>query len=343
MAEQFTGDIEVRDDRGRLVFALNASAAHLELGTDGVGGDLALHDRSGVETFEVRGGNVRVGPVRGSSRGGMLQVSDEEGDTVFQLNSDLARLSMRRAQIFGADENGRNRLILDGSDGRLLFRDAERNMVFLFRSEDAALRLGITGKPGELSVKDHDDNDAIWMGAEHALLHVGAEGNEGDIRVLDGDGEVRIHLDGASGDVKLHGADCAEWFDVVDAEPAPEPGTLMVVGEGGRLCESGRAYDRSVAGVVSGAGDLKPGVLLGDRPSQRGSDQVPLSVAGRTYCKADARSESIRAGDLLTTATTPGHAMRADDPRRAFGAVVGKALRPLDDGQGLVPIVVALQ
>jgi len=48
-------------------------------------------------------------------------------------------------------------------------------------------------------------------------------------------------------------------------------------------------------------------------------------------------------GDLLTTSPTPGHAMRADDPGRAFGAVLGKALRPLADGQGLVPILVALQ
>jgi hypothetical protein len=35
--------------------------------------------------------------------------------------------------------------------------------------------------------------------------------------------------------------------------------------------------------------------------------------------------------------------MKASDPARAFGAVLGKALRPLDRGTGLIPIVVALQ
>jgi hypothetical protein len=35
--------------------------------------------------------------------------------------------------------------------------------------------------------------------------------------------------------------------------------------------------------------------------------------------------------------------MRADDRVKAFGAVIGKALRPQADGQGLIPILIALQ
>jgi hypothetical protein len=35
--------------------------------------------------------------------------------------------------------------------------------------------------------------------------------------------------------------------------------------------------------------------------------------------------------------------MRASDPLQAFGAVIGKALRPLAEGRGLIPILVALQ
>jgi hypothetical protein len=35
--------------------------------------------------------------------------------------------------------------------------------------------------------------------------------------------------------------------------------------------------------------------------------------------------------------------MKAEDPLKAFGAVIGKALRPLAEGQGLVPILIALQ
>jgi hypothetical protein len=37
------------------------------------------------------------------------------------------------------------------------------------------------------------------------------------------------------------------------------------------------------------------------------------------------------------------HAMKAEDPQKAFGAVIGEALRPLGNGQGLIPILIALQ
>jgi hypothetical protein len=57
----------------------------------------------------------------------------------------------------------------------------------------------------------------------------------------------------------------------------------------------------------------------------------------------DASYAPIEVGDLLTTAPTPGYAMKASDPLKAFGAVIGKALCPLKAGRGLVPILIALQ
>jgi hypothetical protein len=35
--------------------------------------------------------------------------------------------------------------------------------------------------------------------------------------------------------------------------------------------------------------------------------------------------------------------MKATDVSRAFGSVIGKAMRPLESGSGLVPVLVALQ
>ncbi len=64
---------------------------------------------------------------------------------------------------------------------------------------------------------------------------------------------------------------------------------------------------------------------------------------GRVYCKADAQHSPIAVGDLLTTSSTRGHAMKAEDPLKAFGSVIGKALRPLQGGQALIPILIALQ
>ena len=64
---------------------------------------------------------------------------------------------------------------------------------------------------------------------------------------------------------------------------------------------------------------------------------------GKVYCKVDAEYAAIEVGDLLTTSPTPGHAMKATDPAKAFGTVIGKALRSLDAGTGLIPILVTLQ
>jgi hypothetical protein len=141
-------------------------------------------------------------------------------------------------------------------------------------------------------------------------------------------------------DVILSGGDCAEHFDLADNEFS-EAGAVMVMDEGGRLRQCREAYDRRVAGVVSGAGGYQPGIIL-DRQASSVGNRMPIALAGKVFCRIDASFSAIEAGDLLTTSPTPGHAMKAD-PTRAFGAVIGKALRPLQAGQGLIPILVALQ
>jgi len=143
-----------------------------------------------------------------------------------------------------------------------------------------------------------------------------------------------------SGDINMINADFAEDFDINGADKV-EPGTVMVLGNEGTLSESNQAYDNRVAGVISGAGDYKPGIVL-DKQVTSGNRQ-PVALVGKVFCKVDAQYGSIEIGDLLTTSFTPGHAMKTNDPFKAFGAVIGKALRPLADGQGLIPILIALQ
>lgn len=142
------------------------------------------------------------------------------------------------------------------------------------------------------------------------------------------------------GDIILGNADCAEDFAVSPTAQA-EPGTVMVLGSDGGLRESSAPYDKRVAGVISGAGCFKPALVL-DRRADEGS-RVPIALVGKVYCKVDARYGEIEIGDLLTTSPTAGHAMKATDPLKAFGSVVGKALSPLSRGQALVPILIALQ
>jgi hypothetical protein len=143
-----------------------------------------------------------------------------------------------------------------------------------------------------------------------------------------------------TGDIFLQNADCAEDFDIA-ALDGVEPGSVMVIGDDSGLRESDQPYDKRVAGVVSGGGDYKPGIVL-DR-HEPAENRKSIALLGKVYCKVAASQEPIEVGDLLTTSPIPGYAMKATDPVQAFGAVIGKALRPLRDGKGLIPILVALQ
>jgi hypothetical protein len=193
-----------------------------------------------------------------------------------------------------------------------------------------------------LSVVDGNGNEVFRFDPRFANLRIGGRGgNEGDIQVLNGQGEVVIHLDGKSGDIELLGADCAELFEAADPSALP-PGSVAVIGASGVLEPCRDGYDSRVAGVVAGAGDVRPGIVLGHRPGAHGT-WVPLSLTGRAWCKVDADVAPIRPGDLLTTSRTVGHAMRADDCSRRPGALVGKALAALPHGCGVVPILIGLQ
>jgi hypothetical protein len=149
-----------------------------------------------------------------------------------------------------------------------------------------------------------------------------------------------IDVTGLGSDIRLTNADCAEDFDVWGMNRV-DPGTVMVLGAEGALFESRHAYDKRVAGVVSGAGDYRPAIVLDGRKTS--GNRQPIALMGKVFCKVDAQFGTIEVGDLLTTSPTAGHAMVASEPARAFGTIIGKALRSLASGEGLIPILVALQ
>ncbi len=144
------------------------------------------------------------------------------------------------------------------------------------------------------------------------------------------------------GKVGITGMDLAERFASVD-DQSIEPGTVVVVDQDqpGKIRPSDRAYDSQVVGIISGAGGVKTALILHQEDTLQG-DQV-VAVAGRVYCKAEANSAPIKPGDLLTTSKMPGHCMKATDRDQAYGAVIGKALTGLDQGEGLVFVLVNLQ
>jgi len=213
----------------------------------------------------------------------------------------------------------------------LRVRNSDDKDTIELTAEDSTARIGGKGADGNLLLMNQDEQCGIRLKAEK---------QGGSLYLTGKDGEGTIGLDGESGIIHSAGSDCAEDFNVSESEQI-EPGTVLVVDEENTLQQSKKAYDRRVVGVVSGAGDCRPGIVLANKRSQ--NKTMPVALMGRVYCKVEAQYSPIEVGDLLTTSSTPGHAMKADNPVKAFGAVIGKALSPLREGEGLIPILAALQ
>ena len=105
---------------------------------------------------------------------------------------------------------------------------------------------------------------------------------------------------------------------------------------------STRAYDAKVAGVISGANGIDPGLIMRQENSIADGSH-PIALAGRVWVWCDASKDSIVPGDQLTTSTRKGMAMRVKDRTRAQGAILGKAMTSLDRGQGYVLVLITLQ
>lgn len=158
-------------------------------------------------------------------------------------------------------------------------------------------------------------------------------------RALDVNGWARVHVFEVTG-----GSDIAEPFHV-NAQVDVVPGMVVCIDpeNAGQMRLATTPYDRTVAGVVSGAGGVNTGMTLRQEGSIADGD-TPIALTGRVYCYVDADAGGpVAPGDMLTTSDTIGHAMKVQDHARATGAVIGKAMSSLESGRGLVLVLVNLQ
>jgi hypothetical protein len=315
----------------------NGNTSPLALSTNAVGvggigriGQINIDDANGKNTIAIGGsqGAGRIGLGGDGSRG---QVAIFDENTNFTIN------------LGGVEGSARIGLGGNGSIGIIDVFDAQTNHAIRIGSaqDPGSIRLGGNGSIGTLDVFDAQNHFTIRIGGASGpgRIGLGGNGSAGVIDLFDANTNQTIKIDGKTGDVQLLGADCAEDFDVEG--PALEPGTVMVIGDEDKLHQCTEAYDKKVAGVIAGAGGCRPGIVLGKKPSP--NKRLPLALTGKVYCKADAQYCPIQVGDLLTTSPTPGFSMKAEDPLKAFGTVIGKALCSLPEGQGLIPILIALQ
>lgn len=332
--------------------------------TVSAGSDLNIYSGSGP-----RLGGGTVSSIRASPNGHLVLNPKEQGSVYINYDSGKSMIVSGRATI-DTVMAGNNLALFSGpqpnagdvsassiraSDAGNLVLNAEENGT-VFINYDAGKRMIVSG-PATIDTVMAGDNLALFSGPQPKAEDVSASsirGSDNGNLVLNAEegGSVYINYDSGedmivNGRVTVDvltvrgGADITEPFR---ATAGPwEPGHVMVINpdDPGAIRRSSRAYDSTVAGVVSGAGGIRSGLSLYQEDRLDGG--VPLALSGRVYAWADASAGAIRPGDLLTTSDVPGHAMKVSEPGRATGAILGKSLTALDSGTGLVLILVALQ
>ena len=369
------GQLSVRDVTGANAIVLNATDASVRVGVSGRAGTATITNAQERPTIRFDGGAASA-TLGGDGLAGNLKVLSATGGLLLQATGGSATLrgtlivgaSQAKGEIAVMASNGQPAIHAEGDGARLqlgntgnagdfTLLDNEAKPVLEANGLNATISVGGPGKAGHLVIRDSSGAEVGRLSGQPAGLFLGKSGSPGEIMLLNkkgqssfsvdggngivsvGTGTSRVLIDGSVGDIKLSGADCAEEFAVADRADV-EPGTVMVIAGAGTLQVSSDPYDRRVAGVISGAQGVRPGIVLNNRRDSPAG--MPVALSGHVFCKVDAAFAPIAIGDLLTTSPTAGHAMKASDPRRAFGAVLGKAMGALDRGTGLIPVLVTL-
>jgi hypothetical protein len=218
----------------------------------------------------------------------------------------------------------------------------------------AGSTVGINTTSPTAGTLDFNGSFIVAEGGEGVRPYIGDDGSGKDVQIgsltsgitsvacyNETDG-VYMHLYCSSITIE-GGADLAEPFRISKAKQPIEDGDVVVIDKAnpGGLTLADKPYDTRVAGVVSGANGVHPGIQMQQQGLLDGGKNVALS--GRVYVQADTSNGPIEPGDMLTTSPTPGHAMKVTDHGRAEGAILGKAMSSLGAGSGTVLVLVTLQ
>jgi len=182
--------------------------------------------------------------------------------------------------------------------------------------------------------------DADGSNNEPFLILYENDGSEGIKLDVDFNGKSRIESD----EILIKGgSDFAEHFDILEKNITPVPGMVVSIDPNstGKLTISNNKYDRKVAGIISGANGVDTGLMMGQKGSIADGD-YPVALTGRVYVYTNNENGNIEPGDLLTTSSQKGYAMRVADFNEAQGAIIGKAMTKADK-DGFVLVLVNLQ
>jgi hypothetical protein len=235
---------------------------------------------------------------------------------------------------------------LDGQHASAFASDSHNHWGESWSGSGTGLSLsgGSTGLYGSGSSRGIHGHS--WSGV---ALYARTDSGNGNIIEAWSSGMDRVFYVERGGDVRAAGPFIdggADYAELLSGVVGLEPTDVLVIGPDGQLTRSTQPYQASVAGVYSTA----PGFLAGAGDEDADiTDKVPLAIMGVVPVKATAENGSIQSGDLLTTSSIPGHAMKASpvtvDGLTFYpsGVIVGKGLEGLDEGTGVIEMLVVLQ
>ncbi len=348
--------ISTDGDNGRPFYGYKAGAS-TSMWTYHDGATLEWRVYNGGERMAVRntgeldlGSTITLDNADDTDQGGSIELRKSNGTLGAKLQGSTNAGTQGGSLALYNDTNSTATVVLDGEYG-----GAAGGALVLRNSQGATtIELGADFNPGERGlIRMYKPDGTMTLLLDPNETGVASQG--ATLKLYDDAGNLTIELDadygsGNEGRVIAEviqitgGADFSEQFDLSCGPKAASPGSVVSIDPSspGDLCLSSSAYDRRVAGIISGAGGVKPGLLMGQRGTEA-DGKHPVALTGRVYCKVDASFGAIEPGDLLTTSSTTGHAMKVADHSRAAGAILGKAMTPLKSGRGLVLVLVSLQ
>lgn len=293
-------------------------------------GDLEFNKSAGTGNFCIDAGNLIVS--------GNVGIGTTSPSQTMHIRKDLPGSVGLKIDNRNTADGSKSTIEFTRTDGGLgmeVYRNNLNGNLYLASNSNVGLEIQPDGDGAFYS------NVGIGTTTPQGKLHVTGGNAFFDGNVGIGTTSPETTLD-VNGPITIRGgSDVAEPFEIT-SEGIKEGMVLVIDSQHpGKLCLTNQAYDHRVAGVVSGAGNLKPGMVLFQEGTTDGTH--PIAVSGRVYCLADASYGAIEPGDLLTSSATAGYVMKVTDREQATGAIVGKALTALPEGKGLVLIIVALQ
>jgi len=291
--------------------------------------------------------------------------------------------------------DNRNLLIKDGSGITTMMMDQNNHVGIGTSTATSLLSVGGDGTSGYLfSVEQAGSNNAVYAGSSGTSLYIKNSGSgqkyaiyarsesSNDISVAvngvavrSGSGTYyagRFYDSGSGGtymglnaDYRTGDAiDIAEY--IYDTHGNTEPGDVVAadISIKESVVRSAEAFQVSVLGIVSTQPHMTMGAdLVFDSLGVRipGVQATRLALNGRVPCKVTDENGPIEPGDLITSSSTPGHAMKwslldvneakdfdelksmiAENDRRR-NAVIGKAVESHPSGTGKIMVLVSLQ